>query len=147
VNLKYSKRLPTFLRELREEAGLSQYEMADVLGVSQGKVSRLEKDGANVSPAMVERYLEHFGKHPMDLVLWLLDALSEEDHAELALRALGFQAPEAMPARIRDLAVQGLVHQRRTLQALLAGLEPDAKDLEEVLEELEMLATSSPGGQ
>ncbi len=52
--------LGSFLQEARKEQGITQKEMAKILGFSSVTLSALET-GKNVSAAKVERYLQMLG--------------------------------------------------------------------------------------
>lgn len=49
---------PRIRRVLRERAGLSQGDLADVLGVDRAAISRYESGNRSPRPAIAERYLD-----------------------------------------------------------------------------------------
>ncbi|MFW9944575.1 MAG: helix-turn-helix domain-containing protein, partial [Candidatus Sifarchaeia archaeon] len=54
------------LTQLRRDAGLSQKELADKLGVTQSWVSRVEKGSLDVSHSMMVRALETIEHHRIE---------------------------------------------------------------------------------
>ena len=60
TNVYSREALGEFLQEARKEKGITQKEMADILGFSSVTLSALET-GKNVSAAKVERYLQMLG--------------------------------------------------------------------------------------
>lgn len=91
------------LRALRKQAGLTQGELAALLGVSQNRISRLERGQAGrVLVSTLRRYVEALGGQlqvSMSLgeVSFLLDSSDQdEDSAEPEL-------PAHLPARARTI--------------------------------------------
>jgi DNA-binding XRE family transcriptional regulator len=133
------QKLQGVFRALRESAGVTQAEMAEALDVSQGCISRMERQDAEVRLRHAVAYLRACDLHVMDLVLAWLKPETEKDFAELALRAFGLPSSHDPPPEVHKLAVEALVHQRRKLQEVLMERSEEAR-LEELLVELERLA-------
>jgi transcriptional regulator with XRE-family HTH domain len=56
------------LRTARRAAGLTQYQLADLLGIDQSVVSVLESDNSNPRWSTIERVLEALGARPAIMV-------------------------------------------------------------------------------
>ena len=55
------------LRKLRIEAALSQRELAEASGVTQGTISRLEQGDTNVQPSTLRKLAAALGVKPKEL--------------------------------------------------------------------------------
>lgn len=71
------------LRVLREAAGIRQTEMAERVGISQGRISRLELESQTPTVDLVTRYLDALGASP-EVRQDILDQLAEH-RVEVAL--------------------------------------------------------------
>lgn len=67
----------TYLRHLRGRWSLSQDELAELLDVSQGRISRYEKGEEHPTLAVVLALQVVFGRSPRSLVSTLYDAVEE----------------------------------------------------------------------
>lgn len=98
------RRLGTVLRRLRDDAGLSQEELAEQLGTSQSKISRLERGEQSAAASLVERW-----------------AAICEAPAELR---------EELGERAEQVAVQAVAW-RKAMRRGLAQLQADTAEVEE----------------
>ncbi|GAB2022104.1 hypothetical protein RyT2_11780 [Pseudolactococcus yaeyamensis] len=57
------------LRAMRVNVGLTQKEMAKVLGVSENTISNLERDSTNIRKKNFEKYADFFGVAEDDIFL------------------------------------------------------------------------------
>lgn len=64
---------PTLIRQARLEAGLTQAELAERLGVTQPAIAALERPGANPRMETVERTLACLGRYLRPAVLEAID--------------------------------------------------------------------------
>ena len=67
------------LREIREKKGLRQEDAARLIGMKQGVLSRLERDGVDPKVGTLERVARGYGI-PVEVILFM--ALEEGDIAE-----------------------------------------------------------------
>lgn len=58
-----------YIKELREEQGLTQKQLADRAGVSQQFISRIESNWVNVGPKTIQRLAPALGVTPLELTL------------------------------------------------------------------------------
>jgi transcriptional regulator with XRE-family HTH domain len=58
-----------YLKELREEKGLTQKQLADRVGVSQQFISRIESNWVNVGPKTIQRLAPALDVTPLELTL------------------------------------------------------------------------------
>lgn len=68
AEFKTQKELGEYLEGLREDASLSQEEMAHTLGTSQSAISRVENGGRGLALEELEGYSRYFGV-PVDEIL------------------------------------------------------------------------------
>jgi predicted transcriptional regulator len=62
------KPLPLRLRMIRDERNLSQVEMAELVGVTQPVIGRIEKGTYNWNQAFLQSAAEMLGKSPIELL-------------------------------------------------------------------------------
>ena len=65
------KTFPTLLKSIREEAGLTQIQMASVLGVSTVLISMVETGKKEVSKSLIYKLSFKLGVHPSSIVPFL----------------------------------------------------------------------------
>lgn len=53
--------LATYLRALREQRGLTQARLAEMLGVTRARVTQIEKDPGNIGFTQLQRMLQLLG--------------------------------------------------------------------------------------
>ena len=56
------------IRELRSEKGMSQKQLAEAVGLTQGFVSHLEADQKPITPEQMILFAEVLEVHPSDLI-------------------------------------------------------------------------------
>lgn len=88
---KSNSTLPKRLRLAREQAGLSQGQIANFLGVHRPTISEIEAGRRKVSSVELANFAQHYGVSTS----WLLDEQSSENPSvELAARELSRLAPQ-----------------------------------------------------
>ena len=55
------KSVGQFVRELREEAGLSQVDLGELTGMAQSYICKIELGQISLTPASIEKLAEHLG--------------------------------------------------------------------------------------
>lgn len=60
MNMTQKKEMQT-LKQLRQNAGVTQKELAELFGVTDRTIQYLEKDSSNISNNMIEKYINAFG--------------------------------------------------------------------------------------
>lgn len=94
------KSLPERLRLAREQAGLSQGQIARIMDLHRPTISEIEAGRRKVSADEVTAFAEHYGVG----VSWLLNENSEEDPViELAARELSKLKKEDLDKFLRIL--------------------------------------------
>jgi len=76
-----------YLKELREEQGLTQKQLADRVGVSQQFISRIESNWVNVGPKTIQRLAPALGVSTLELTL--IEMLYRDTFARLQPSYLG----------------------------------------------------------
>jgi transcriptional regulator with XRE-family HTH domain len=113
-----SKRLPNYLKTYRKRAGLSQDEVAFLLGCRNGaKVSRYERQARRPSMETVFAYRTMFGVPVRELFAGVYEKVAEE--TKQRARALAGKLNAAHPDRMTRRKLQ-------CLRAMVSGApEPD----------------------
>ncbi|RZS34824.1 helix-turn-helix protein [Herbihabitans rhizosphaerae] len=113
------------LRALREKAGLPAYDLADRLGWSASKVSRIESGDRNLAEAQVVRYAAYCGATPNDMdILQLLcrEARNPGYWLTQRLRSLLYYESTAITSSSWDsLVVPGILQTQEYATALSTG--------------------------
>lgn len=82
------------LSRIREQRGLTQQQLAEIVGANQATISKIEKGVGNPTLAMMVRIARALRVHPSDL----FSADDLRDRAQAALRSI--ESPERLEAAI-----------------------------------------------
>lgn len=119
--MAYFERLGAAIKRIREERRLSQYELSDLAGVAQARISGYETERYSPSIANLDRLLQAFSVDPGDL--WLaIQAETGDRRADRALRFRLAQTAEGIDAApARKYAVVELVEGQDGDDQMLPG--------------------------
>ena len=132
MNEGYKNRIGNLIRDARKHRGLTQHQLADLLGTSQSAINRIEKGHQNLSLDMLARIgsalagglsgliLEDAGRLQIRVAPVVPPADPERPWRAPAVLRLGFRWEPARAATLRpnELATEVLTAFRRAVESL-----------------------------
>lgn len=110
--------LPNRIRELREALGLTQQELADIMGVNKKDVSRYETGFSTLNVEWMQRFAQALRVHPQDLLNIVAMSASADEVVELP--------PEDVGITYDALKSRGIIAYKVLGDAVAeAGIKPD----------------------